>query len=117
MFSGMSSIWMAPLSTLATRTPNTSTSSIADRLLLAAQSIGGDAALLCRAFPCTSPANVESILRRPSGEDRYRLEFRRHADLARALGMPTFVAGFGYNDVKAGELPDDLEEDDINWVE
>jgi hypothetical protein len=31
--------------------------------------------------------------------------------------MPTFVAGFGYNDVKAGELPDDLEEDDINWVE
>src|SRR6185436_13367654 len=51
---------------------------------------GGDAQKLCSAFGVASVAEVESILRKSSfDEGGYTFAFERHADLARALGMPS----------------------------
>src|SRR5512138_2530573 len=52
---------------------------------------GGDAQKLCSAFGTASVADVESILRKSSfDEGGYTFAVERHADLARALGIPSF---------------------------
>ena len=51
-------------------------------------------------------ARVERVLRRPTHPTRgYALAVNRHGELARALGLPLFAAGAGFNDVEMGELP------------
>jgi hypothetical protein len=58
---------------------------------------GGDAQKLCAAFSSSNVAEVERILRKSSfDEDGYVFAFERHADLARALGLPSFAVGAGY---------------------
>jgi hypothetical protein len=75
---------------------------------------GGDAQKLCSAFGIASVANVESILRKSSfAEGGYTFAFERHADLARALRIPSFGVGAGFRHVSAGELPEGLDEDDL----
>jgi hypothetical protein len=78
---------------------------------------GGDARKLCTAFGASCVAEVERILRRSSfDEDGYAFAVERHADLARALGIPSFSVGAGYRYVAEGELPDGLDEHDLTRV-
>lgn len=75
---------------------------------------GGDAGKLCRAFGSSNVSEVESVLRKPSeGKDSYAFAVDRHADLARALGIPAFGVGAGYSYIADGELPDDLRPEDL----
>lgn len=75
---------------------------------------GGDARKLCSAFGAASVAEVESILRKSSfDEGGYTFAVERRADLARALGIPSFAVGAGYGYVSGGELPEGLEEEDL----
>lgn len=75
---------------------------------------GGDAEKLCAAFGASKLAEVESILRKPALEaGGYTFALDRHADLARALGIPSFAVGSGFRYISQGELPEGLEEDDL----
>lgn len=75
---------------------------------------GGDAQKLCSAFGSSAVAEVESILRKSSfDEDGYTFEFERHTDLVRALGIPSFGVGAGFEYVSRGELPEGLDEDSL----
>lgn len=69
---------------------------------------GGDAAKLAGAFGCAAAsATIESALRRSSyGDEGYVVAAERHADLARALGIPPEVVCLGYNYLEAGAVPD-----------
>jgi uncharacterized protein (DUF433 family) len=71
---------------------------------------GGDAQKLCTAFGSSAVAEVQRILRDEGG---YTFAVERHADLARALGIPSFGVGAGYGYVSGGELPEGLQEADI----
>ena len=73
--------------------------------------VGGDAQKLCSAFGAVNYEEVESILRKSSyDEGGYTFAVERHADLARALGIPPFGIGAGFNNVSDGELPEGLGE-------
>ena len=75
---------------------------------------GGDAQKLCSAFGASAIAEVESALRKSSfDEDGYTFAVDRHADLARALGIPPFGVGAGFDYVSRGELPEGLDEDTL----
>ena len=75
---------------------------------------GGDAEKLCRAFGSSNITDVEGVLRKPSeGKNSYVFAVDRHADLARALGIPAFGVGKGYRYVADGELPDGLHPEDL----
>jgi len=75
---------------------------------------GGDATKLCDAFGSSNVSEVESVLRKPSeGDGSYRFAVDRHADLARALGIPSFGVGAGYGYIGDGDLPDGLHPDDL----
>jgi hypothetical protein len=75
---------------------------------------GGDAQKLCGAFGAGSVAEVEGVLRKSSfDEGGYTVAVRRHADLARALGIPSFAAGAGFHYVSDGELPEGLDANDL----
>jgi hypothetical protein len=75
---------------------------------------GGDARKLCSAFGANDVAEVERVLRKSSlDEDGYAFAVERHADLVRALGIPTFGVGTGYHYVTEGELPEGLHEGDL----
>ena len=78
---------------------------------------GGDAQKLCAAFDASGIAEVESILRKSSFEEGgYTFAVERHTALARALGIPSFGVGAGFCYVSDGELPEGLEEDDLQRV-
>lgn len=75
---------------------------------------GGDAQTLCRAFGVDSVMDVDRILHTSTfDDDGYAFAVERHADLARALGIPEFVAGGGFRYASEGELPDGLDEADL----
>jgi hypothetical protein len=75
---------------------------------------GGDAQKLCAAFGSTNVAEVESILRKSTfDEGGYTFAVERHADLARALGLPGFAVGGGYSYVSDGEIPEGLADADL----
>ena len=75
---------------------------------------GGDAQKLCAAFGASNVADVERILRKSSfDEGGYVFAIERHAELARALGLPPFAVGGGFSYVSDGEIPDGLSEDDL----
>lgn len=75
---------------------------------------GGDAQKLCATFGSSNVAEVERILRKSSfDEDGYTFAVERHADLAQALGLPTFAVGGGYAYVSDGEIPEGLSENDL----
>ena len=74
----------------------------------------GDVQKLCTAFGASAVAEVESVLRKSSYDaDGYTFAVERHADLARALGIPSFGVGAGYRYVSEGELPDGVAEEDL----
>jgi hypothetical protein len=71
---------------------------------------GGNARVLCDAFGVTSYDTVEAILRKGAlTDDGYIFAVDRHADLAGALGIPSFVVGTGFTYILNGELPEGLE--------
>jgi hypothetical protein len=72
---------------------------------------GGDAARLCAAFRCGELAAVENILR--TSEETYLDAMDRHADLARALNLPDYAVGYGFQDVLRGDLPNGLSAEDM----
>lgn len=69
----------------------------------------GDAKVLGAAFGIEMDhlvAKVERILRKPSrANTEYAYAVNRHGELARALGLPLFAAGSGFNSIEVGELP------------
>ncbi|PYS80731.1 MAG: hypothetical protein DMF67_19450 [Acidobacteria bacterium] len=70
---------------------------------------GGNAHQLCEIFGAgQNAAEVERILRSPDGS--YRFAYERHIDLARALGLPSYTVGLGFNYLEEDETPlDDLD--------
>ena len=75
---------------------------------------GGDARKLCSAFGVNTIAEVESVLRKSTfDEDGYTFAVERHEDLARALGIPLFGVGAGFDYVSKGELPEGLDDDTL----
>lgn len=78
---------------------------------------GGDARKLCSAFDAEqNQSEVERILRAPN-PDAYLFAFERHEDLAKALGIPTFSVGCGYNYIQEDELPEGLEADSLKHTD
>ena len=67
----------------------------------------GDADILCEAFELERAARgVRRVLDRPTDETRgYALAVNRHGELARALRLPLFAAGAGFDSIEIGELP------------
>jgi len=76
---------------------------------------GGDARTLCAAFGrAGKEKELETILRKQSAdEEGYVFAYERHADLVRALGLPDFAVGCGFNYVEEGELPEGLSADQL----
>lgn len=75
---------------------------------------GGDAQKLCTAFGAGDVAEVERVLRKSSfDEGGYTFAVERHADLTRALSIPSFGVGAGFRHVAEGELPEGLTKDDL----
>jgi hypothetical protein len=75
---------------------------------------GGNAAKLCNlAGSMDKQAELSEILRRPHGSDGYVLESERHADIATAIGLPSFSIGFGYRYLERSELPEGLDQTDL----
>ena len=70
----------------------------------------GDAKVLAGAFGIEMDhlvARVERILRKPTRPNSdYAYAVNRHGELARALGLPLFAAGTGFNAIEVGELPE-----------
>ena len=70
----------------------------------------GDARVLAGAFDIEMDhlvARVERILRKPTRPNTdYAYAVNRHGELARALGLPLFAAGSGFNSIEVGELPE-----------
>jgi hypothetical protein len=74
---------------------------------------GGDAQKLCSVFgSAQNAAEVERVLRAPN-PDAYVFAVERHEELVKALGIPTFSVGCGYNYIEQDELPEDLELDSL----
>jgi hypothetical protein len=72
-----------------------------------AQPTGGDARKLCRAFKAEQNLNeVERILR---AADEYVFALEQHDELVRALGLPTFAVGTGYNYLVEDDAPEGLD--------
>jgi hypothetical protein len=79
---------------------------------------GGDAQGLAEAFGVPArAAELEQVLRAPSGEDGYIFEHERHAELVRLLGLPDIAVATGYEYLEDGELPEGLEEGELRRVE
>jgi hypothetical protein len=70
----------------------------------------GDARVLAGAFGIDMDhlvARVERILRKPARQNtEYAYAVNRHGELAKALGLPVFAAGSGFNSIEVGELPE-----------
>jgi hypothetical protein len=73
---------------------------------------GGDANKLCELRAGADAGAVEEILR---GD--YLFEIERHEDLAEALGLPEFAVGLGYDYLRAGTEPLDVERGEFVWLE
>jgi len=69
---------------------------------------GGDADVLCNAFGQFDAATIEEILRLNLLDDDATIlgEEGRHEALAKALGMPSFPVGLGYDGIEQGYLPE-----------
>jgi hypothetical protein len=74
---------------------------------------GGDAKLLCGAFGSKRIADVEQILGKTEDSEPYAAEIDRHLDLVKALGLPEFAVGYGYEYLAGGDLPDGLTADQL----
>jgi hypothetical protein len=78
---------------------------------------GGDARALAAAFGVPDQAaEVERVLRAPTGENGFIFEHERHAELVRLLGLPDIAVASGYEYIEDGELPEGLEEEDLRRV-
>ena len=74
----------------------------------------GKAKVLCAAFGKRNAARVEEILRKSSdNDDGYLFASDRHKDLAKALGIPAFSVGLGFNNILEDGLPDGISGDEI----
>ena len=70
----------------------------------------GDPAILCEAFGREKALkSVERVLHKPTDPEHpdqgYARAANRHGDLCQALGLPTFAAGVGFEQIELGELP------------
>jgi hypothetical protein len=77
---------------------------------------GGVAARLTSLFGGDAEV-VERILRAGSVDDEgYVFALDRHADLVEELGLPACAVGYGYTYMEEGELPEELDEDQLRKV-
>jgi hypothetical protein len=73
---------------------------------------GGNARALCHAFQSENVDEVERILKTSSFVDEgYVFALDRHEDLVKALGLPTFTIGYGFNEIFSGEIPEGYDKD------
>lgn len=71
-----------------------------------------DTALLCSTLGAKDAAGkVEEIL--SASDEEYPFAIMRHLDLLRALGLPEYCAGYGYNYLSMGEFPPGMAEDEF----
>jgi len=78
---------------------------------------GGNGSALAAAFGVTDrAADLEQVLRAPTGENGFIFEHERHAELVRLLGLPEIAVATGYEYIEDGELPEGLEEEDLRRV-
>ncbi len=78
---------------------------------------GGNAGALVAAFGIPHQvAEVERVLRAPTGENGFIFEHERHAELVRLLGLPDIAVATGYEYIEDGELPEGLQEEDLRRV-
>jgi hypothetical protein len=81
-----------------------------DELELEEPAPRGDARVLASAFGIDMDhlvARVERVLNKPTRPNSdYAYAVNRHGELARALGLPVFAAGSGFNSIEVGELPE-----------
>ncbi len=76
--------------------------------------LGGNAAVLCAAFGSRNVDEVERILRKPAvGIAAYAFAYERHADLAIALSLPSFVVGTRYSSFESEPNPTGLSAADM----
>jgi len=75
---------------------------------------GGDAQVLAAATgqPAAAPI-LKSILH----ERSYTVQIDRHKEFAEAIGLPLPSVGFGYRYLERGELPAQVEEHDLKYVQ
>ena len=75
---------------------------------------GGDAQKLCTAFGSSAVAKVKKILGKSShDDDGYIFAVERHADLADALGIPSYGVGTAFRQISEEELPEGLDRNDL----
>ncbi len=75
---------------------------------------GGNARLLCELMGSSKTGRAAAVLRKSSGwVVGYTFAVQRHEDLLRALDMPAFGAGLGYEYLERGELPPGLKPGDL----
>jgi hypothetical protein len=61
-------------------------------------------------------AEAEKRVKEILHEREYAVQIERHAELAEALGLPSISVGFGYRYLERGELPIDLQRDDLTHI-
>jgi hypothetical protein len=72
---------------------------------------GGDAKGLCAAFKCGDILEVENTLR--ASRTKYPDATARHADLFRALELPSFGVGYGFAAIAQGHFPEGLSSSNL----
>lgn len=76
---------------------------------------GGDAKYLCRVFGVEdNESRVEKILMtNDDSENGYIFEIERHKDLWKALNLPPYAVGIGFNYISEGEIPEGLTQEEL----
>lgn len=70
------------------------------------------AAILCNLFnPSASPESVLDILKK-----EYLFQHERHGELCGQLGLPDIAVACGYEYIQGGELPPEIEPDELEHV-
>lgn len=75
---------------------------------------GGDVDVITKAFGVTKSEPLRGVLHDDDNADGgYMFASDRHRDMCTAMGLPSAAVGFGFDVVARGDLPEELEPEDI----